>query len=275
MYAGGALFDALEQEIAAGRSFRDDELSAPVRTVIVNQPYADRHFGGRAVGRSLRINATPDFASSFDVTIVGVVRPPSVRRNDSLPMIYYPAPLATMPKRTLLVRYDRPAADAIALLHGAMREVHADVARPEIRTAGQLRWERNSARQFLAAGVSLLGVLALVLAAGGLYGVVSFLVSTRRQEIAVRMALGAEPRRVVGMIIRQALTPAGIGMAAGAAGAAAIGLVVKSRLYGASPVDPVAFGGAAALMLAVLFTASALPARHAARIDPMTVLKQD
>ena len=276
MYSGGDLFGALELPIAAGRAFRPEEHTGLSRAVLVNQPFADRYLAPQALGQTIQIGGTRStFSDAQTAVVVGVVQPPSVKRTDSMPMIYYPAPVENMPARTLYIRFDRPAADAIPLLHAAIRELHPDVPRPRILTAEQQRWERQKSNQFLAASVSLLGVLALLLAAGGLYGVVAFVVTMRSHEIAVRMALGAQSASVVGMVVRQALTPAAIGAAVGAFGAAAVGLIVRSRLYGASPMDPAAFAGATALLIGVLLMASIVPARRAARIDPITVLRQE
>lgn len=130
-------------------------------------------------------------------------------------------------------------------------------------------------RQFLAVSVSFLGLLALLLSAGGLYGVVATAVMLRAHEIAVRLALGAETRTMVTLIVRQALVPAGIGGAAGALAAVAIGYAVRARLYGASPLDPVALAGASAVLLAALFVASIIPARRAADVNPLELLRND
>jgi hypothetical protein len=275
MYSGGDLFGALGLPVVAGRGFRPEERHGPVRSVIVNQPFVDKYLGSQPVGESLRVAASTDFGDSQPVVIVGVVQPPPTRRTDSLPIVYYPTPLADMPARTLYVRFAVPAADSIGLLHAAIREVNADAPRPHILTAEQDRWERHSANQLLAAAVSSFGVLALLLATGGLYGIVAFVVTLRRHEIAVRMALGAPASEVVGMIVRQALKPAAIGAAVGLSAAVITGLIVRSRLYGASPVDPVAFAGAASLLFAVLFAATIVPARRAANVNPITVLRQE
>lgn len=275
MYAGGDIFEALELPLLAGRKFTEGEHAEPVASVMVNQPFADR-LVGQALGRQLRIGgAGDDFSTSRLAVVVGVVGAPPVKRTDSVPMLFYPAPLQNLPKRNIFVRVDRPADDVVALVRSAIREVHPDVPRPLIYTAEQARGTRNEFRQILAGAVSLLGVLALVLAAAGLYGVVAFIVVLRHHEIAVRMALGAEPGTLVRMLVRQAIRPAAVGALVGAAGAAAMGMVVRSQLYGASPVDPAAFAGATALLLAVLVAASAIPARRAAAIDPMAVLKAE
>ncbi len=125
------------------------------------------------------------------------------------------------------------------------------------------------------ARVALLGIVALMLAAGGLYSVVAYVVSLRRQEVGIRLALGADAGSVVAMIVRQALVPTLIGAVAGAAGAGAAGTLIRSRMYGATPVDPLAFGSAAVLMLGMMLLASWLPARQAGRVDPISVLRQE
>jgi hypothetical protein len=275
MFADGDLFGALELPVIAGRTFRTDEQRSPVRSVIVNQPFADRYLKSGAVGQPVRIGATKDFSGSQAAVVVGVVQGPATRRTDSLPLVYYPAPLADMPSRTLYVRFERPATEMIGLLRSAIREVHPDAPRPDVATAEQRRWERHKSNQFLAASVSLLGLLALLLSAGGLYGVVAFVVTLRSQEIAVRMALGARPQEVVGMIVRQAMTPAAVGGALGVFGAVTTGLIIRARLYGASPLDPAAFAGAASLLFAVLFAATILPASRAARINPIDTLRTE
>ena len=275
MYSGGDLLGALEMKVTAGRTFRPGEHRGPVRSIIVNQAFADRFLASRALGHALRVGATRDFSASHAAVVVGVVQPPSVARNDRQPMIYYPVPLGSITNRTLYVRFDRPAADSVPLLHAAIREIHADVPRPLISTAEEGRWQRNESNQFLAAAVSGLGVLALFLAGGGLYGVVAFIVSFRRQEIAIRMALGAQAGAVTLMVVRQVLSPAVLGAAVGALAAAATGMIVRSRLYGASPLDPGAFVGATSLLMLVLVVAAVIPASRAARVNPVDALRTE
>ena len=162
-----------------------------------------------------------------------------------------------------------------AALHAAAREIDARIPVTGITTLADMRMNHNLDVTFVGRAVGALGVLALMLAAGGLYSVVAYIVSLRRQEVGIRTALGADAGSVVGMIIRQALLPTLVGAAIGAGGAAAVGAVIRSRMYGASPVDPVAFGVATLLMLAVMLLASWFPARHAGRVDPISVLRQE
>jgi predicted permease len=275
MYSGGNLFAPLELPIVAGRRFQADEHRGPVRAIVVNQPFAEKYLSGQPLGQSLRIGATNSFAESQPVVVVGVVQAPAGGRTDASPLVYYPAPLETMPARTLYVRFSRPATDQLAVLHAAIREVHPDAPRPDIATAEQRRWDRNKSNQFIAVTVSLLGLLSLLLAAGGLYGVIAFVVTLRSQEIAVRMALGAQPREVVRMIMGQALKPAAVGAAIGVFGAVATGLIVRARLYGATVLDPTVFGGAVTVLFVVLAVATMVPAARAARINPIDALRNE
>ena len=127
----------------------------------------------------------------------------------------------------------------------------------------------------VAQTVSVLGVLALVLAAAGLYGVVSYRSTLRQKEIGIRMALGAERANVLRLVLRQSIVPVGVGCALGAAGAVATGSLVRSRLYGVSAMDPLAFGLAALVLLATMTLASLIPARRATQVNPIQVLRTE
>jgi ABC-type antimicrobial peptide transport system permease subunit len=137
--------------------------------------------------------------------------------------------------------------------------------------------QEMAATQFPArAGAALaggFGVLALALAAGGLYGVVAFWVSRRTREIGVRIALGANPVQVVGMVMREGLVLVGSGCIVGGAVALLAGRALASTLYGVGGADPLAFGAAVALLMAVAAGATILPARRASRLDPTVALR--
>jgi ABC-type antimicrobial peptide transport system permease subunit len=215
--------------------------------------------------------------AASDVTVVGIVGG-ILNMGPGLvepPMVYYPVPMVYQPTRTLYVRTDGTGRFDAALLHAAAREVDARIPVSRVATLAEIRKNHNSEEQIFGQAVGVLGILALLLAAGGLYSVVAYVVSLRRQEVGIRIALGADAGSIVGMIVRQALLPTLIGAAVGAAGAAAAGATIRSRLYGAAPVDPLAFGGAALLMLAVMLLASWLPARNAGQVDPISVLRQE
>jgi putative ABC transport system permease protein len=212
---------------------------------------------------------------AFDVTVVGVVDGIMTHGEQEPPIVYYPAPLVYQPARTLYLRLDPTGTFNAAALHAAARAVDARVPVADVATLAKIRMRKDGELKFLTRAVAVLGILALLLAAGGLYSVVAYIVSLRRQEVGIRLALGADVGSIVGMIVRQALLPTLIGAAAGAGCAAAAGALIRSRMYGASPVDPMAFGAATLLMLIVMLAASWIPARHAGRVDPITVLRQE
>jgi putative ABC transport system permease protein len=269
------LLDAVGVPLFEGRRFTAEDATAP-RTVVVNKPFVAKFLNGRALGQTFRFGpARGGAAGGTDVTVVGVVDGMLKRGDQEPPIVYYPAPLAYQQARSLYIRLDRTGTFTAAALHAAAREVDARVPMAEVSTLANIRGEKDREVKMLTRAAGLLGILALLLAAGGLYGVVSYIVSLRRQEVGIRMALGAEVRSIVGMIVRQALLPTLVGAAIGAGCAAAAGTLIRSRLYGASPVDPVAFGGATLLMLVVMIVASWIPARHAGRVDPIAVLRQE
>jgi predicted permease len=270
-------FQTVGVRLLQGRAFTRDEQQGPVRTVVVNGAFAKRHLGSNALNGTIRIApGTGDYASGVDALVVGVVGSEIGRVDDEdVPMLYYAGALAHAPARLLYVRFDGSGQFNLAALQGAVRQVDYRVPIRDARTLRERRDGRDLEWRFVANGTTALGVFALALAAGGLFGVVSYLVALRRREIGVRLALGASGRSVVGLIVRQGLAPTIAGAVVGAGGAAAIGIVVRSRLYGTVPVDPLAFGSAALVLVATMAAASFLPARQAARVDPMVVLRDE
>ena len=123
--------------------------------------------------------------------------------------------------------------------------------------------------------MSVFALVALVLAAVGVYGVMAYSVAARTREIGVRVALGAQPGQVFGMVLRQGMRAATLGLIAGLLGAAALGRVLTSLLYGVRPTDAATFGGVAAVLLAVVLTACLVPARRAVRVDPLEALRSE
>jgi putative ABC transport system permease protein len=122
---------------------------------------------------------------------------------------------------------------------------------------------------------ALLACVALLLATGGVYGVVSYSVEQRRREIGTRIALGARPRAVIALILRRNAMPLAIGLIAGLALAAGASIVLRSQLYGLNPLDPAVLVGLITILMFAGFAASAIPTRRAVRVDPITALNQD
>lgn len=270
----GRYFQATRAPLLSGRYFTSADDGPRPRTAIVNESFTKLYLASKGVGTTIRVADAYQTTGPIDVEIVGVVGPEYGNKRD-VAIVYLPAPLAYSPARTLYVQFDDSGRFNVAALEHVVRSVDYRVP---IRRASTLRdqeGDTDAERRLLAGGVAASGVFALALAAGGLYGVVSYLVALRRREIGVRLALGASPRSVVGLIVRQGLLPAAVGALTGAGAAAAIGIVVRSRLHGTSPVDPIAFAGATATLGLALLAACILPARHAARVDPIVVLREE
>ena len=276
-YATAGFFETMGLRIGKGRTFAAEEHRRPSRAVVVNEPFSKK-FGGDALGRTVElVSDGPDGAkTSVEAMIVGVIAPEPGRPMFSrLPQVFYPAPEWHRPALDLLVRFDGNADRIAAAVRTIVAGMDARLPIAKIATGEDMRRQRHMVDYTVAKTVSVLGALALVLAAAGLYGVVSYAVTLRQKEIGIRMALGAERPTVLRLVLRQSLIPVAFGCVLGGAGAAAVGSLVRSRLYGVSAMDPIAFGGAALLLLATMTVASLVPARRAARVDPIQVLRTE
>jgi len=155
-----------------------------------------------------------------------------------------------------------------------VRERDASLAFRVLPLAANVEWWRGVSGAITSIGAGL-GVLALVLASVGIYGVVSFAVSRRLREIGIRMALGASARMVLGTILRQSMRPAVIGALIGVVAASGVSRILSSVLFGVSPADVVGLGGAALLVVAVALAAGLIAARPVTRVDPTATLRYE
>jgi ABC-type antimicrobial peptide transport system permease subunit len=224
-----------------------------------------------------------------EVRIVGIVESPVERNIDNVrgpsivkpspsgevAAIFFPSPLQDGTARTLSVRAGGPAGALAPAIREIVAQIDPRVPILEMATLDQRIPDITQVIRGLARAASVLGIVALLLASIGLYGVTSYSVAMRTREIAVRMALGARADRVVAMVLRQALAVATIGAVLGGLVAIAAGVVIQAQLFGVPGVDVAALGGSAALLAAAMLTASILPARRASRLDPNAVLRQE
>ena len=207
--------------------------------------------------------------------VIGVVRHVHQHRLTGTPrgQIYMPYREATRDHLSFVLR---TAGDPAALAGPARKTVQnldAELAVGKVRPLGDYLDRAIRPARFTMVLASLFGALALALAAIGIYGVVATTVAQRRRELGVRMALGATPGRLVSQLVREELIPAVIGLAIGAAGAIAVSRLLGALVFGVSPIDPVTLGAAALILPAAALLASWLPARRAARTNPMLALK--
>ena len=189
-----------------------------------------------------------------------------------VPREQVPKALVSLPQ--VVVRAS-DAGVAAAALRRAVSDADRRMPSPEIATMNDIVSRSVSWRRFGMVLMSAFALLALVLTCVGIYGVVSYTAAQRVQEIGVRMALGAQPRNVVGLVVRQGMRPALIGLGVGLAVALMVSRVIAKMLYGVGPHDPLSLGAVAGLLIAVAFVASYLPARRASRVDPLTALRAE
>jgi predicted permease len=287
-YAGADLFGAVGLRLLRGRAFVPADRDGPPRVAVVNEAYATR-MQGLVLGRTVRVGVVERdghidddaFATGRDVRIVGVIQSASDPRysldgkdGSVVPRIYLPGPLRPEPALTLYLR-TRTNAETLA---APLRElVHAIDPRVPILEIGSLEsWTVRSMGWVpsLMRAATLMGLLALVLTATGLLAVVSYAVSLRTREFAIRMALGSQPRDVLALVLRQATRIVAIGFVAGASLALLATKLLQTQFRGVQRVDVTAFAGSSALLIVVMLLASAAPALRAARVDPVAALKE-
>ena len=268
-------FSLLDISILRGRNFTDAESanagrSTGTRPVIISEMAARTFWGNQdPIGRTL----LGDDMRGGDTTleVVGVAADAQLTSLGTIvPYIYEPAP----PRGVLLVKSRAGFAATASGIRALVRASDPSVAFRVLPLEGNVAWWRGVSGMVTSLGAGL-GVLALVLASVGIYGVVSFAVSRRYREMAIRMALGASARDVLGTILRQAMRPVVIGGVIGIVAASAVSRVLSSVLFGVSPADPVGLGGAALLVLCVAFGAGMMAARPATRADPTATLRYE
>jgi predicted permease len=276
--AEGDFLEALGLDLMQGREFvRADRRDIP-EVAIVTERLASRIFGAAALGRSLHVSTAFPGAPEADVRIVGIVESPVEGAGEKASAIFFPSPFPSPRQpgtaRTLYVRSDDPTALAPAI-RDLVARIDPQVPILELATLDQKLRADMQLERGLARAAALLGIVALLLASVGLYGVTSYSVAMRWREIAVRMALGARANLVVAMVLRQALAVATIGSVLGVLLAIAAGLLIQAEVFGVAGVDVATLGQSAALLTAAMLLASILPARRAARLDPNAVLREE
>jgi putative ABC transport system permease protein len=263
--------------LLSGREFTDaDALSAP-KVGIINQAMARRCFPNQnPIGKHVGFKYVPP--NKADIEIVGVAK--DVRalnlRDEMAPFLYVPyRQFPYLTQVTYHVRTPLPVGAAIDAIRTEIHKVDAHLAVFDVRTMEN----RLDESLFVEHAISLLalcfGLLATLLAAIGLYGIVSYNVLQRTREIGIRMALGAERRHVFSMVLREVVAMTLAGIAVGLPLALALMRLTRSVLYGISPADPLVTSGAVLLLALVAALASGLPARRAIRIDPLRALRYE
>jgi predicted permease len=274
---GPGYFSALGGAVVLGRDLRETDQATSPRVAVVNEAFVRRFFEGRQP-LGMPITAVDDDVRTT-YQIVGVARDAMTDdvRGAVEPRYFVPGDQAPRPPSspTLLVRTAVDDPTLLATIRTAIRDASPATPIMSARTLHE-RMARLTAQDRVIAQLALVfGAIALALAAIGLYGVLSFGVARRTAEIALRLALGAQTRGVIAMILRETLVVVGLGLLAGGALAVAATHLVKSRLYGVEANDVPTLAAAIATLLAVALGAAWLPAVRASRVDPMIALRQE
>jgi putative ABC transport system permease protein len=268
-------FSLIGIPIVRGRTFEAAELVDSPRAAIVTEETARRYWPREdPVGRTLVMNVGQNEEAQLE--IVGVAKDARVTgvAETASSYIYLPAGPREERLLDLLVRSETDFAGLAAAVRAIARELDPAVVVRVNRLEENLDFWRTLSR--LTAGLSgSLSLLALALASIGVYGVVSYVVSRRRREVAIRIALGATAGAVQRLIVRQTLRPVAIGVVIGMVASAAASRILQAILFGISPFDPVAFIGAPLFLLGIACGATLLPIRQVLRMDPITTLRYE
>ncbi|HEY2805592.1 MAG TPA: ABC transporter permease [Gemmatimonadales bacterium] len=274
-------FQTLGIALRRGRSFTDaDAAGAPV-AIVVNESYAKNIGGDSAIGRRLHVGGE----GGVDGEVVGIVGDvKSFVGSPAVPSIFLasaqtPAGFTRIFSSWfpihVVVRTSGDPASVLAALPRIIREVNPQVPIGTVETMSDVLASSLSFQRFIMTMLSVFAALAIVLAAVGLYGVISYLVAQRTHEIGVRMALGARRIDVLRLVLGRGMILAGTGAALGVGGALALTRLIASQLYDVRPTDFLTYAAVTVLLIAVALAACAIPARRASRTDPMIALRSE
>ncbi|MEJ2204328.1 MAG: ADOP family duplicated permease [Gemmatimonadota bacterium] len=271
-------FETLGMRLLSGRTFETSDQAGTPRVAVLNEAAARRYLPGEdPVGRRLKIGGPDADAPWWE--IVGVV---ASTRNRGLDENPFPEVYAvhdqvggTQNQLFLLLRTDADPRSLLPAVRSVVTEMDADQPVYAIRTVNEAFAGAASTRRATTLLLTIFGVFALILAAVGIYSVVSFTVNERTQEIGVRIALGAEGTQVRRLVVRQALVPVLVGAVVGAGLAVPLGMGLRGLLFGIGVADPVTLASAAAVLVGAAVMASWIPARRASRMDPVEALRME
>ena len=267
-------FETMGIRLVAGRDFQDSDRTGAPRVAIVNSEMARQLWPGQnPVGQMLEIDggggreATTVVGVAPDLQVISLGAAPE-------PYIYVPLAQSYTSRVSLLVR-NRTATSALPQVRGLLRELNASLPIVEAMPLSEVTAIGLVPQRVAAAVAGSLGLVGLLLAATGIYGVTAYAVSRRTREIGIRMALGANSNQVLRLVLRQGLVLAAIGIVFGIGAAAAGSRVLQNLLFGVGTLDPLTFAGASLLFGVITVVASYIPARRAAQVDPVIALRTE
>ena len=267
-------FETMRVPVLRGRVFSDDDTTQSPHVLVINDVVARNVFPNQnPLGQELRLGF-----NGFSGVIVGVVGHTSERSLDTVPDEEVYASYLQAPFLNDLFLTVRSASNPLALsqpIQAIVHDLDSNVPVSKIRTMDQVVEGSVAPARFRTLLLGFFGVTALLLGAMGIYGVMSYSVTQRTREIGIRMALGANKSRVIGLVLKQGLLLAVIGAGIGLIGGLVLTRVLSSMLYGVRTTDPLTFSAVTLLLISVAIAANFLPARRAAKVDPMRALRYE
>jgi predicted permease len=271
-----AYFDAVGIRLIAGRNFTADELQARSPVLVVNQTLAKKLWPNEnPVGQHVRSVPSRPETPPIVSTVIGVVGDTHQEGLESKTRPEITKPMVDFTQLTLAVRAAGDPEELITAVKSQVWSVDKNLPVYEVRTMEQILGEDTSQRRFESFVMTVFAGLALALASIGLFGVLASLVSQRTQEIGIRMALGAQSKDVLRMVVGEGVRLVLLGVVIGIAAGIALSKYLASLFFGVSPADPATYLEVALLMIAIALIACLLPALRAIRLKPMVALRYE
>jgi putative ABC transport system permease protein len=280
-------FETVRQPLVLGRTFNDGDHVESVPVAVINQSTARHRFANEdPIGKRISFDAAAVNANVAStgtgrggptwLTIVGVVGDVRQYGLDREPIdeIYVPLAQAGF-GGSLLVRTAADPMSVVKLMREAVYDADSDTAIDRVQTLEQVRSDAVASPRLTAILLGMFAALALLITAAGIAGVMALSVNQRTHELGVRLALGATPGRVLGMVVRQGMTFVLVGLSLGVVGALVLGRLMSTLLFGIAPTDPITFLSVAFVLIAVAAIACFVPARRVTSIDPMLALRSE
>jgi putative ABC transport system permease protein len=276
---GPDYFATMNIPLRAGRFFNAQELAQEKHVTVINQAFADKYLQGISpLGQKaviyMKSNEEAEKRPSEIIGVVGDVHHAGLDTAPE-PTVYWPHPELVMSRMTILVRTSNDPLALLSAIRNQLQQLDPELPMASVATMDQLLADSLSRSRFTMLLLGMFAVIALVLAAVGVYGLIAYSVTQRTQELGIRMALGAQRRDVFGLVLAEGTRLTLLGIAIGVLAALVLSRLLAALLFGVSATDPLTFAGVAGLLVVVALLACYIPARRATRVDPMVALRYE
>jgi predicted permease len=276
---GQDYFAAMSIPLRVGRLFDTQEVAEEKHVTIINQAFAEKYLQGvNPLGQRAVIYMKSDAESESQPSeIIGVVGDVHQLGLDTAPepTVYWPHPELVMSGMTILVRTSNDPLALLSTIRNQLQQLDPELPMAAVATMDQLLADSLSRARFTMFLLGIFALVALVLAAVGIYGLIAYSVSQRTQELGIRMAIGAQRRDILRLVLEQGTRLTLLGVAIGVLAALTLSRLLGSLLFGVNATDPLTFAGVAGLLAVVALLACLIPARRATRVDPMVALRYE